>query len=210
LIPLLFVHGWAFDSGFWNPLRDRLTDFPVRTVDLGFSGRPDRPSLRRPLVVAHSMGLAWALANVPRPWAGVLAVNAFPCFTRSTAFVDGVSPRMVGRMQARFGEDPHGVTAEFLNRCGIPEADLSGLQPGPLGEALDWLATCDERPALAALDCPVLALAGTADVIVPESMSRAVFAAHELILAERGGHLLPLTHPDWVASHLRQFAARLQ
>lgn len=209
MIPLLMVHGWAFDASFWDPMRERLTDFPIRCIDLGFSGRADRPGLRRPLVVAHSMGLAWALATVPRPWAGLLAVNAFPAFTRTASFVDGVSPRVVERMRARFGEDPRGVTAEFLARCGLPQADLSGLRAKPLGEALDWLAVCDERAALAELDCPVRALAGTADVIVPQSMSRALYARHDLYLLERAGHLLPLTHPDWVEAHLRDFAAQV-
>jgi pimeloyl-[acyl-carrier protein] methyl ester esterase len=40
-------------------------------------------------------------------------------------------------------------------------------------------------------------------------MSLASFPPAELVLAEGGGHLLPLTHPDWVASCLRLLAARI-
>lgn len=207
--PLLAVHGWGFDSGFWMPVLERLPDFRGDAVDLGFYGRPRRPKVPRPLILAHSMGLAWALANIPRPWAGVLAVNAFPRFTRSPDFVDGVPPRLIERMLARFDEAPAQVTADFLSRCGIAEPVVDGFAPEPLKESLAWLARCDERSALRMLTCPVQALAGTNDPIIPQGMSTAGFAAETLILAEGGGHLMPLTHPDWVASQIRLFAARL-
>jgi pimeloyl-[acyl-carrier protein] methyl ester esterase len=206
---LLFVHGWGFDAGFWQPVAERLPDFDRRFVDLGFHGAADVPLLDRPLVVAHSMGLAWALANVPRPWAGVLAVNAFARFTRAPEFVDGVAPRLVERMVARFADEPAAVTADFLRRCGVDQPEVQAINIAPLGEALAWLAVCDQRAALAAAACPLLALAGTRDPIIPEPMSRASFPPADLVLAEGGGHLLPLTHPDWVAAQLRAFAARV-
>lgn len=208
--PLLAVHGWGFDAGFWMPVLERLPDFRGDCVDMGFYGRPKRPKVPRPLILAHSMGLAWALANIPRPWAGLLAVNAFPRFTRATTFIDGVPPRLVERMLARFDEAPQQVTADFLLRCGIQSPDVSMIAAEPLKESLSWLARCDERTALRMLPCPVLALAGTGDPIVPQGMSLASFAPEDLILAEGGGHLLPLTHPDWVASQVRLLAARLE
>jgi len=206
--PILLVHGWGFRATFWDPLVARLPDFAVETVDLGFFGPARRPTLDCPLVVAHSMGLPWALAHIPRPWSGVVAVNAFARFTRDTTFVEGVAPRMIERMQTRFADDPAQVTGDFLRRCGIEAPDLAGLKAATLGPALDWLATCDQRAALDALGAPVQALAGTRDQIVPESMSRAAFAYHPLVLAEGAGHLLPLTHPDWVAAYVRLAAAR--
>lgn len=204
---LLFVHGWGFDAGFWSAVSERLPDFRREAVDLGFRGPGHRPTPERPVVVAHSMGLAWALANLARPWAGVVAVNAFPRFTRAADFVSGVAPRLVERMIDRFDDDPRGVAADFLRRCGVASPDTESLRPGPLGEALRWLATGDERAALGELDCPLVALAGTRDPIVPEAMSREAFAGRDLILAEGGGHLLPLSHPDWVAQRIRHFAA---
>jgi pimeloyl-[acyl-carrier protein] methyl ester esterase len=59
------------------------------------------------------------------------------------------------------------------------------------------------------LTCPVMALAGTNDPIVPQGMSVASFAPETLTLVEGAGHLLPLSHPDWVAAQVRAFAARL-
>ncbi|RAU21368.1 alpha/beta hydrolase [Paramagnetospirillum kuznetsovii] len=205
---LLCVHGWGFGGGFWESLLARLPDFESERIDMGFYGEPYIPAVRRPLVVAHSMGLAWALAHIPRPWAGVLAVNAFPRFTRSQHFIEGVAPRMIERMQARFAHEPQAVTADFLSRCGVQAPDVSAIDPVPLDEALAWLGKCDERTSYLMLSCPRMALAGLADPIVPKEMSVASFPAEELILAEGGGHLLPLSHPDWVASQLRQLAAR--
>lgn len=206
---LLFVHGWGFDAGFWTAVSERLPDFRREAVDLGFRGPGHRPSAERPIVIGHSMGFAWALAHVAGPWAGAVAVNAFPRFTRAADFVSGVAPRLVERMIDKFADDPRAVAADFLRRCGVEAPETGSLRPEPLGEALEWLAACDERAALAGLDCPLVALAGTRDTIVPEAMSREAFAGRDLVLAEGGGHLLPLSHPDWVAQRIRQFAAGL-
>jgi pimeloyl-[acyl-carrier protein] methyl ester esterase len=207
---LLCVHGWGFAPAFWEPLLERLPDFTAECVDLGFYGEPRLPKIGKPLVIAHSMGLPWALANIPRPWAGVLAINSFGRFTRAQHFIEGVAPRMVERMSSRFEDDPHGVTAEFLDRCGILSPDTSAIIPDRLAESLAWLGKCDERTALMMLSCPRMMLAGLNDQIVPKAMSLASFPAAELVLAEGGGHLLPLTHPDWVASCLRMLAARTE
>lgn len=207
---LLFVHGWGFDASFWRPLAERLPDFRREAVEMGFRAAERHvPQVERPIVVGHSLGFAWALANVPGPWAGAVAINAFPRFTRAPDFVEGVAPRMVERMLAKFADEPAAVTADFLARCGVEGADVSDIRPGPLGEALAWLGICDERRAFARLDCPLLALAGTRDQIVPESMSRAAFAATGLTLVEGAGHLLPLTHAEGLASQVRLFASRL-
>lgn len=205
---ILLVHGWGFDPGFWEPVMARLPDFQVDCVNMGFRGPAHVPQSRRPLVVAHSMGFAWALANIPRPWAGVVAINAFARFTRAPDFVEGVAPRLIERMATRFQTEPVAVATEFLSRCGVESPVVADLDPLPLGQALEWLARCDRRAVMAGLDCPLLALSGTRDPIVPETMSRAAFASRELVLVEGAGHLLPQTHAEWVASQLRIFAAR--
>jgi pimeloyl-[acyl-carrier protein] methyl ester esterase len=205
---VLFVHGWGFDADFWQPVAERLPDFRPRSLDLGFFGEPEAPSVERPLVVAHSMGLAWALARVPRPWAGVVAVNGFARFTRCPSFIEGVAPRLVERMLNRFDAEPELVLRDFLSRCGVAAPTLDGFHHDRLRAALAWLADCDERATLDMLPCPLLALSGTRDVVVSEPMSRAAFLNRDLVLAEGAGHTLPLSHPDWVASQIRHFAAR--
>lgn len=208
---LVFVHGWGFDAQFWQPVAERLPEFARVFVEFGFrSATPHHPKVPGAIVVGHSMGFAWALANLPRPWAGAIAINAFPRFTRAPDYVAGVAPRSLERMLAKFAEEPGTVTTDFLGRCGVESPQVDDIRPGPLGEALTWLAQCDERAALKALECPVLALAGTRDAIVPESMSRDAFAAVPLVLADGAGHLLPRSHPEWVASQIRLFSASLR
>lgn len=207
---LAFVHGWGFDAHFWRPVADRLPEFARIFVDLGFRGEPLSPGANHPIVVGHSMGFAWALASFPRPWAGAVAVNGFARFTRAQDFVTGTPPRTLERMIARFDQTPDVVAQEFLQRCGVETPDTETMRPAPLAQALKWLGECDERAALAALDCPVMALAGTRDLIVPEAMSRETFAAHALTLVDGAGHLLPWSHPDWVASQIRLFASGLK
>jgi pimeloyl-[acyl-carrier protein] methyl ester esterase len=205
--PLLFVHGWAMAPAFWEPLAERLADFERHFIDLGFYGEPASPTPKRPLVVAHSMGLPWALAHIPRPWAGVVAINAFGRFVRAQHFIEGTAPRMLERMINRFAEAPQQVAEDFLTRCGLDSPQAAGLEPERTGEALAWLGRCDERTAYRMLTCPRRALAGLADPIVPREMSLASFPPDELILADGAGHLLPLTHPDWVAANIREIAA---
>lgn len=208
---LVFVHGWGFDAQFWTPVAERLPEFARVFVDFGFHTAPaHHPLVPGAIVVGHSMGFAWALANMPRPWTGAIAINAFPRFTRSPDFVSGVPPRMIERMVAKFAEDPAGVTRDFLARAGVTEPNVEDIRPAPLGEALSWLANCDERAAMKTLDCPLVALAGTRDAIVPEAMSREAFANASLVLAAGADHLLPRSHPEWVASQIRMFAASLK
>lgn len=208
---LVFVHGWGFDAQFWAPVAEQLPEFARVFVDFGFhAAQPHHPKVPGAIVVGHSMGFAWALANMPRPWTGAVAINAFTRFTRSTDFVAGVAPRMVERMISKFADEPVAVTREFLVRAGVAEPMVDDLRTAPLGEALSWLAVCDERQAMADLDCPLLALAGTRDAIVPEAMSRQTFPAESLVLAQGADHLLPRSHPDWVATQIRMFAAGLK
>lgn len=208
---LMFVHGWGFDSAFWQPVAERLPEFSRVYVEFGFHGAIiNQPKMPGAIIIGHSMGFAWALANMPRPWAGAMSVNGFPRFTRAPDFVSGVAPRMIERMIARFADEPAKVTADFLIRCGIDSPNTDHLNTKSLGDALTWLGECDERAALRRLDCPIQALAGTSDGIVSDPMSRESFANHPLILAEGAGHLLPLTHPDWVASQIRLFSAGLR
>jgi pimeloyl-[acyl-carrier protein] methyl ester esterase len=159
------------------------------------------------VVVGHSLGFAWALANIPRPWAGALAINGFPRFTHAPDFPDGVPQRVVGKMLARLVTAPEEVVSDFLGRCGQDGVDTRTLVHAPLQASLSWLALCDEREALAGLDCPVAALAGGADPIVPEAMSRLAFDGRDLDIVPEAGHLLPMTHPDRVASAIAAFRA---
>lgn len=207
---LVFAHGWGFDADFWKPVAERLPDFARVFVDFGFRHHlPHHPSVPGAIIVGHSMGFAWSLAHLPRPWAGAMSINGFPRFTRSSDFVAGVAPSSLDRMISRFAEDPAQVTRDFMARIGLDDVETDSLKTKPLADALDWLKGCDERQSMAQLGCPVAALAGTRDSLITEAMSRDSFPSQCLTLVDGGGHLLPLTHPDWVATQIRLFAQGL-
>ena len=204
--PILLIHGWGLNARLWDPVRERLGEAAESALDFGFYGKPRFRAASRPLVVGHSLGFAWALANIPRPWAGAMAINGFARFTHAPDFPEGVPQRVVGRMLARFATAPEEVVSDFLDRCGMTgPIETLGLVHEPLRASLSWLALCDERPTLTELDCPVSALAGDVDPIVSAAMSRVAFAGHALDLVEGGGHLLPLTHADRVAASIAAF-----
>ena len=204
---LVLVHGWGFDGGVWRQVLARLEGRPAIVADLGFYGRRSLPAIKDPIVVGHSMGFAWALAHLPRPWAAAVAVNAFPRFVAADGF-PGVPPRSLALMRRQFAADPKAVTTDFLVRCGVESPDVAGLDAAALADGLAWLAECDQRAALAALNCPWACLAGGRDPIVPEPRSRAGFANLPLDIIADGGHLLPLSHPDAVVAAINTVSSQ--
>jgi pimeloyl-[acyl-carrier protein] methyl ester esterase len=128
-----------------------------------------------------------------------VAVNGFDRFTGE----DAVAPRVVDRMRKRFAETPAEVLADFRARIGASLAPES-IDSERLGADLDLLAETDARNATRPR---ILVLHGEADPLLSAAMRDAVFAGAPRETVADGGHLLPLTHPAWVADHIRAFAA---
>jgi pimeloyl-[acyl-carrier protein] methyl ester esterase len=205
---LVLVHGWGLTAHFWDGLRAALPQVDALALEAGADGGFECPALPPgPLVaVGHSLGSLWLLHARPFAWAGLVCINGFTRFTRAEGFPNGVPPRVLARMRARFTEDPEGGHAEFLRRCGHPHPSLTGLSVPALTAGLDALAAWDGR---APLGGPRLALAGRQDPIVPPAMSQEAFEGWPLAWHEEGGHLLPLAHPEWCAAHVRRFLEAL-
>jgi pimeloyl-[acyl-carrier protein] methyl ester esterase len=197
-VRLLFLHGWGLDASLWDDTRAALPGFETMAWDRGYFGPPmtDLPS--EPFIaVGHSLG-AMLLAGMPRT-AGLIAVNGFDRFAGEGA----VSPRVVERMRKRFAEDPAEVLADFRMRIGAPRA-TNNLEPKALATDLTILADTDARGSQGSR---TLVLHGGADPLLPEAMREAVFAGAPRETLAEAGHLLPLTHPAWVADRIRAFAA---
>ncbi|MGB8275008.1 MAG: alpha/beta hydrolase [Alphaproteobacteria bacterium] len=213
---LALVHGWGSDDQVWEPLRTLLPDMEIETFDLGFFGRPRRPEMasrERVIAVGHSLGFLWLLHERPWGWRALISIGGFSRFTRAPDFPEGVEDRILSRMTARLREDPARVVEEFRERCGCPGHGLPPhLDTERLGQGLGWLAEWDERDALAAERCPVLALFAYDDAVVPPMLSERVFASRRSTVVGRsdhGGHALPVTRPEWCAERIRWFAETL-
>ncbi len=192
----------------WCHVQGRLSGHPHLQADLGFSGTPFTPVACLPVVITHSLGLMWALHNIPRPWAGLVAINGFTRFTQTSGF-PGVAPSVLARMQSRLSENMPEVVALFLQRCGIETPFAGGFVASKLGDGLAWLSEWDARAQLSTVNFPVLALCGTADPIVSVAHSCACFPESMRVMVEGGGHVLPLTHAPLIALHVDEICTRL-
>ena len=199
---LRFLHGWALDAGLWARVLPLLADFDCRVDDRGYFGAPVNTEAGD-IAVGHSFGALRALAE-PMGMRALVAVCGFDCFTARAGF-PGVPARLVERMEKRLEADPTAVVAEFRGRCGLAETPpLVGSEA--LRADLAALRALDLRGTRA---LPVTLLAAADDPIVPPAMQAVVFTGAERTVLQRGGHLLPLTAPEAVASAVRAAAERL-
>lgn len=207
---LVLVHGWGFDASFWGELSARLPECATLAFELGFLGAPRQvmaPTDGKTVAIGHSTGLLWLLHERPFAWDALVAINGFPRFISGDGFAPAVEPRVLERMLSRFDREPQAVSADFLGRCGRVDA-LGSLDIPTMRAGLEWLRDWDVRDSLDREASPILVLAGSADPIVPPPMTRASFggrAGVSLRWREGGGHLLPLTDPDWCAAEIRAF-----
>jgi pimeloyl-[acyl-carrier protein] methyl ester esterase len=210
----VFVHGWGFDAGIWDAVRAALPADDTAAVDLGFFGNPVDPPVpvgRLVVVVGHSFGVLLELLDPSRSRIGLVSVNGFPRFTEADDFTPAVPRRMLDRMIARFETAPETVLTDFRRRCGVETPPPPGLDHHRLDEGLRGLRDGDARGLGDRADQPILALAGAQDPIVPAGMSAHAFTSFGNVTLEwhpDGGHLLPLTAPDWVAARIAAFGAR--
>ena len=210
MIPqFLYTHGWAMDGSLWDGVRGRLGGRAGATRDLGYFADPfDPPPDGRPVIaVGHSLGVMQTLDRPPPGLVGMVAINGFSRFSAGLDHDAGIPVRLLHRMLQRLQQEPDATATAFRDRCG-----LAGALPGParlpaLERGLELLCQGDFRQACRNLRVPVLALAGRKDSIVPPALSAACF--DEILWEEEAGHLLPVTHPDFCARALADFAGRI-
>jgi len=199
---LLFLHGWGFDANLWDGVRAALPEFATVAWDRGYFGAVSAEPVPKPLIaVGHSLGAMLLAGALPEGCVGLVAINGFDRFAGEGA----VPPRVVERMRRRFDEAPAEVLADFRARCG-GDAPPAIHNTETLAADLATLAQGDQRDAA---QVPTLVLHGSADPLLPEPMREAVFVGAPRETLAEGGHLMPLTHPDWCAARIRAFAGHL-
>jgi pimeloyl-ACP methyl ester carboxylesterase len=203
---ILFAHGWGYDAGFWDPLRDALGDLPSAALDLGYFGaaRTAIPS-GVTMLAGHSLGFLWLLRQHSLRHLPLIGINAFPRFLESADYSPAIAPRVLERMRRRSAVDPRGVLAEFWQRAGAAGPEESP-DPVALAQGLDHLATWDERENLAVRASSVRLIAGLEDAIVPPDMTRMAFRNFAVDWLQ-GGHALPRTHPKELVALITEASA---
>lgn len=209
-LPLVFLHGWGFDASTWAPMRAHLDGWEVHADDAGYFGpavAAERPAAY--VAVGHSLGAMRGLEDEGGGCRGFVLINGFARFAASGDFPAGVAPRVLDRMLARLAADPAAVVGEFRRRCGADGAvDAATLDEAALAAGLRYLREGDARAAWAGRRVPACVLAGDADAVVTPALTAASFG-DRVSWCAGGGHLLPLTHPEWCAGQVRAFASEL-
>ncbi|MGE5259899.1 MAG: alpha/beta fold hydrolase [Actinomycetota bacterium] len=202
----VLVHGWGFHAGIFADLIPYLDGAEVTLVDLGFVAGGPKGEGEWPedaVAVGHSLGLLWLLERGGGRFRALVSVQGFDCFCCH------VAPSRLAALKRGLERDPGGTLQAFWRSCGASGFALpDALNVARLDEGLDWLMTWDARKARETLSCPVLALASRDDVIVPPSMSEAIWG-EEIIWSPDGGHVLPLKRPEWCVRHVLEFANAL-
>ena len=215
---VIFVPGWGLETSLWTLVEAALmrisrTNLRCMIIELGSTmSLPEVKASR--LVVGHSTGFLWLLQQRPFDWNGLIAVNGFTRFLSDVDFPQGVEADLLQRMLSRFQHDPATVITAFLRRCGVKGKTSVSLQKARiLQKGLVWLRDWDVRQAFATESTPLLILAGGVDPIVPPAMTKACFNHRsdvKVFWQPQGGHLLPLSHPQWIAMHILQFLSQLR
>lgn len=223
---LLLVHGAGAGGRVWDALAPRLAALgPVEAPDLpGHGGVPavGPPDLGayvdalRPrvgpevVVVGHSMGGALAaLLALEVPLAGVVLVGAGLRFRVSPALLAGI------------GDDVEALRDGLTWVSVAPDADddtrarvrarVVDAPPAVVAGDLRALDGLDLRARAAGITCPLLAVSGAADALIPPKLG-----AEAAALVPRGrfvelagvGHTPQLEAPDRLAEKIAGFVAR--
>ena len=199
---ILFVHGWGYDAGFWDPVRAALADVQSSALDLGYFGAENIAIPRGvTLLVGHSLGFLWLARQSALKYLPLLGINAFPRFLEAEDYRPAVAPRALERMRRRVVSDTRGVLGDFWTRAGAAGPDVAP-NTAALAAGLDHLAAWDERENLAARASRTRLIAGREDAIVPAAMTEMALKGSKITWLP-GGHALPQTHAAEIARLIR-------
>ncbi len=195
---LIFVHGWGFDTVLWNGIAEALPQYPQRRIDLGFLGGAATVAefSSDDVLIGHSLGFLWGLRQ-QQNWRQVIAINGFARFAGSPEEGACVGPAALRAMRLALARDAGKALATFYRSINHT-APCDRHNATRLAEGLALLETEHiEKPL--AVPCRVLATRN--DPLVPKAASDhlAAITGGSILWSDEGGHLLPLTRPQWCA-----------
>ncbi len=215
--PIVFIHGWGFNSQLWQPVRERLEGRKTGTIDLGFikGGETSWHDYETPAIyVGHSLGVLWLLhecqqGKVKPALKALISIAGFSNFMAFTR------PETLAQMEEGLIKNPSGQLNHFWRAAGAkgwldqPEANIDRLKEG-----LAWLESWDMSAVSKTIDAPIYSIAAKEDRIVPAEATRNEWQSSPrhfpVIWHETAPHTLPLSHPDWLAKQLKIIIASIK
>lgn len=225
--PLVFFHGWGFDSQVWLPLVPLLQPFyQIILVDLPGFGRSSLMNWQmfhdeliqilppKFILVGWSMGGLYATRFALSEQERVLAlinINSTPCFIRGDTW-PGVGQDMLVNFHQNLNNDFSQTLDQFI-RMQLRHTLVNGqqyIQPSSaaLKIGLNTLATWDLRSELHQLSQPTCFMFGRLDSITPWTTMEVMqqqYPQFNYILFKKAAHMPFLSHPDTFVTELMAF-----
>lgn len=173
--------------------------------------------------VGWSLGALVALKaaiRYPERLQGLISIAGTPCFTSRRGWHHGIRRELLERFGEELADDWKLVLRRFLalQAKGSDHALVHRLRammnaqmptPEGLRAGLQLLRTTDLRYEVHQIDCPLMAINGAADPLVPLAGTNswtAQLADARLLAFKEGGHMPFLSHPAEVEAAIRGFA----
>ncbi|MCW8400262.1 alpha/beta fold hydrolase [Legionella sp. PATHC038] len=227
--PIVFLHGWGFDSRVWLPLVLKLSmDYQLILIDLpGFGHSPimDWDAFKKFLLrqlpqqfalVGWSMGGLYAMrlaVEAPERVRSLINVTSSPRFLHADLW-SGVSQDVFKKFYEKLLEEPQSTLNEFMELNGLTTNDrlnhLPDRLPSPEGLklGLEILENWDLREELKQFTKPTCFMFGRLDPIVSiKTMSsmQLNYPKFHYILFKRAAHMPFLSHMDLFIEEIRGF-----
>lgn len=228
--PLVFFHGWGFDTRIWLPLVPKLEmSYELILVDLPGFGQSSmmgwelfKEKLLNELpdqfaVIGWSMGGLYAMrlaTEMPERVAHLVGIASSPRFLFDDDVWPGISRDVFSRFYKNLSEDPGSTLKEFLLLHGLKHdaeqeplpdllPDVSGLSSG-----LHVLETWDLRGDIRHFANPACFIFGRLDPIVPVKtmqQMQLIYPQFNYVLFKRAAHMPFLSHTDLFIEELQGF-----
>lgn len=236
--PIVLIHGWGADSQVWGSLPEMLTEYSdIMTLDLpGFGLSPPlaeysetvlldwlaRVLPERCYLVGLSLGgmLATTFAAIyPARVAGLVTVSSNLSFVQREGWDRAMPQSVFEQFFQSWHDDAESCLKRFMglqSQGDVQERQLirqlrgfqSGYETSAWGGILSLLATLDNREPVTRLQCPVLAILGDKDTLVPASVARDIEQLNDQIslkVVAKASHLPHLSCPQELGSILGGF-----
>ena len=195
---LVFVHGWGSGTFVWDSMIDRFDQYNTHMINWGFIGDEDIKIPDNKFIgIGHSLGGSWLLKHYPDQMIGFVSIASFNCFYKH------IPKHVLSIMKRNASVNISKQMMDFWEHAGLGQPQgFKNLHPTKIIEGLNWLSQWDnEIPS----HLPIKVLASEDDHIVPKSMTDDIWKDYDIEWVEDGGHMLPLTKPEWCVKHIQKF-----
>lgn len=195
---LVFVHGWGSGTFVWKDVIDNFQEHDCHVLNLGFLGDEETSVPEGKFIgIGHSLGGLWLLKHYPEQMQGFISIASFNCFYKH------IPQQILSKMKKNIAKDITTQLKDFWHHAGLDQPKgFKNLKPAKLIEGLGWLSTWKANiPS----DIPIKVIACHNDHIVPEKMTQDIWGNYDIKWIEDGGHMLPITQPEWCTDHIKSF-----